>query len=274
MKLHSVLVATLMCAGLAVGTTALAATTCKDGSSFTTVSISSGALILQENFYKSNGGELCVDHSYSKTFAGAFTVRNTNSVPTNGAPSGYPSLFKGCHWGTCSSNSGMPKRVKDIKSMSSSWTYYNSNVGGSWNAAYDIWFDTGSAPGGQPNGTELMVWANWNGSVRPIGNWIERKTISGHPFDIWIGKNSGDGKTWNVISFAVQGGKAFQPSSLDLKAFIDYALAAKARNNNSNLPLEDNVLSKNWYLIDIEAGFEVWDGGDGLRTDYFDASVK
>jgi cellulose 1,4-beta-cellobiosidase len=33
-------------------------------------------------------------------------------------------------------------------------------------------------------------------------------------------------------------------------------------------------IQKSWYLIDVEAGFELWQGGTGLATDSFAVNVR
>ena len=40
--------------------------------------------------------------------------------------------------------------------------------GNAYDVAYDIWFNQTPATNGQPNGAELMIWLNHNGSVQPF----------------------------------------------------------------------------------------------------------
>ncbi|HYS39689.1 MAG TPA: glycoside hydrolase, partial [Pseudonocardiaceae bacterium] len=104
-----------------------------------------------------------------------FTVTTGNhNKPTNGAPSGYPSIFAGCHYTACSSNSGLPKQVSAFNNPRSSVNF--NTASGQWDAAYDIWFDTNPNPSGQNNGEELMIWANHAGAPRPAGNQIATVT--------------------------------------------------------------------------------------------------
>ncbi len=45
-----------------------------------------------------------------------FSVANSSiSNATNGGPGGYPSIYKGCHWGGCTSNSGLPVQVGNME---------------------------------------------------------------------------------------------------------------------------------------------------------------
>jgi hypothetical protein len=100
-----------------------------------------------------------------------------NSLET---PSGYPSIYQGCHWGNCSSGglSSDPVEVSDLTpgAVTSSWS--TTQPGGSANA-YDV------------------------------------------AYDIWFGYTQSD-----------------------------------------------------WYLIDVEAGFELWQGGAGLETNSFSVDVN
>jgi hypothetical protein len=55
-----------------------------------------------------------------------FTISSPGvNVSHDGAPGAYPSLYKGCHWGYCTSNSGMPVPVSTMSStpneVTTSW---------------------------------------------------------------------------------------------------------------------------------------------------------
>lgn len=247
-------------------------TTCGGGqldNQFANVGTVNNSYRVNNNFYNppSNGAKLCIDYLYEPTRT-AFTVRNKGgvSVPTNGAPSGYPSIYSGCHYGACSSNSGMPIRVSDLSTATSSWSINTSNVSGNWNASYDIWFNTTASVPGQADGAELMIWLNKRGSIQPAGQVIASNvSIAGRSFDVWAGRIPGG--NWNVISYVARSNtNAVQ--NLDLRAFM---LDASRRNN----PVSGTRnLQTSWYLTSIQAGFEVWSGGDGLRNDFFNTVVR
>jgi endo-1,4-beta-xylanase len=87
-----------------------------------------------------------------------FTVANSSiSNGTSGAPGGYPSIYQGCHWGSCSAGglSSSPVQVSNLtqgkvttswsKSTGSGtlngwrlgWTFPgNQAITGLWNASY------------------------------------------------------------------------------------------------------------------------------------------
>lgn len=250
---------------------ARAATTCTGGqlaNQFVNVGTANNRYRVNNNFYNppSNGGKLCIDYLYENTRTN-FTVRNVNgaSVPTNGAPTGYPSIYAGCHYGACSTGSGMPVRVSALTSATSSWSIYTANVTGAWNASYDIWFNTTASVPGVADGAELMIWINKRGAIQPAGQLIASNvSIAGRAWDVWSGRIPGG--NWNVISYVARTNtNAVQ--NLNLRAFM---LDASRRNN----PVTGRPnLNTNWYLTSIQAGFEVWSGGGGLRNDFFNTNI-
>jgi hypothetical protein len=236
---------------LAAAQPALAVVTCEP---FGTVNVNSGGtktFVVQNNRWNTAAtGQQCIDVN---TSTGAFTVTQADgSVPTNGAPKSYPSIFKGCHWGNCTNNSGMPIQVSNIGSATSSWNV--TLAGGTWNAAYDIWFNTTPSTSGAPDGLELMIWIASQGSIQPIGSQVGTVNIGGATWQVWVG-NAG----WRVISFRRTSNAT--SVSLDIRPFINEAIAR-------------GQLQSNWYLIAAEAGFEPWSGGAGLRTNSFSFNVS
>jgi|SRR5947209_505328 len=118
-----------------------------------------------------------------------FTVANSSiNVATNGAPGGYPSIYQGCHWGTCSINSALPLQVSNIASATGSWTTIQPNPAPStdaWDVAYDIWFNHAATTNTRPDGAELMIWLNHQGPVQPEGTQANPATINGVTYQVW-----------------------------------------------------------------------------------------
>lgn len=206
--------------------------------------INQGAYIIQADEWNSTATQ-CLSSTGNN-----FTVTTANFNMPNGAPASYPSIFKGCHWGTCTSGSGMPVQVS---SATASTSVSITTTSGNWDSAYDIWFNTTPTTSGQPNGTELMIWVNHQGFPQPIGSKRATVTIDGSSWDVWIG-NSG----WNVISYVKT--SPATSVSLDLKPFFQDAVSR-------------GQLQNSWYLIAIEYGFEIWTGGQGLAVNSFSATV-
>jgi len=176
---------------------------------------------------------------------------------TNGGPGGYPAMYKGCHWGACTTSSGLPIRVSNIHAgtVTTSWSTTQPRGSNDYNVAYDIWFNQTPATSGQPNGTELMIWLNHNGPVQPFGSKVASGvSIGGRGYNVWYGRQA-----WNTVSYTMTTGTT-SVKNLDLQALVADAVRR-------------GYISSSWYLIDVEAGFEVWQGGAGLATTSFSVSA-
>ena len=186
-----------------------------------------------------------------------FTIANSSLHSTSGAPGGYPAIYKGCHWGTCTTGSGFPVKVSAIHpgTVTTSWSTAQPGGSSHYNVAYDIWFNQSPTTSGQPNGTELMIWLNHNGRIKPFGSQVaSHVSIGGRGYDVWYGKQA-----WNTVSYTMTTATT-SVSNLDLRAVVADAV-------------KRGYISNSWYLIDVEAGFEVWQGGAGLATKSFSVNV-
>lgn len=188
---------------------------------------------------------------------GGFAVtRSAIANATSGAPGGYPSIYRGCHWGTCTPHSGLPmpaSRLLSPGTVTTSWATAQPGTG-AYDVAYDIWFNREPGTSGQPDGAELMIWLNHKGPVRPFGSQAATAAIGGRSYDIWFGKQA-----WNTISYSMVTGTT-SVRDLDIGQFTADALRR-------------GYIKKSWYLIDVEAGFELWQGGAGLVTKSFAVNV-
>jgi hypothetical protein len=187
-----------------------------------------------------------------------FTVGSSSIAnPTDGSPGGYPSIFKGCHWGACTPGSGFPLRASAVTAgrVITSWSTAQPGGGNVYDVAYDIWFNQTPTTSGKPNGTELMIWLNHNGPVQPFGNQVASDvSIGGRRYDVWYGR-----QTQNAVAYTMTAGTS-SVANLDLAPLIG---DAERRG----------FLSPSWYLIDVEAGFEIWNDGAGLATRSFAVRV-
>jgi Glycosyl hydrolase family 12 len=215
--------------------------------------VDSGAYTVENNEWGSSSPE-CIT-----TDGGAdFTVANSSIANSAyGAPGGYPAIYQGCHWGACTPGSGFPIRVSDIHAGTVTTSWNTSQPGGSsdYDVAYDIWFNQTPTAHGQPNGTELMIWLNHNGPVQPFGSRVASNvSIGDRSYNVWFGKQA-----WNTVSYTMTSGTT-SVSDLDLHRLIADAVSR-------------GYISDSWYLIDVEAGFELWQGGAGLATKSFSVKV-
>lgn len=213
--------------------------------------LSGGEYILQANEWNSTDQQ-CI--SYGDGTAWSVDTANFN-LTTSGPPATYPSIYKGCHWGACTANSGLPIQVSALKSATSSWSTTQPGSG-AYDVAYDLWFNSTPTTDGQPDGTEVMIWLNSRGGVQPFGSKTASASVAGKNWDVWTGQQS----SWKIISYVLQGGGT-SFDNLDVKALIDDATSRGSIN-----PAH--------YLIDAEAGFEIWQGGQGLGTNSFSFSAS
>ena len=217
-----------------------------------TEAVAGGAYTVQNNEWGSGAAE-CISTDGNADFS---VTNSSIDNATNGAPGGYPSLYKGCHWGACTSGSGLPIPVSSMTTgaVTTSWNTTQPGTG-AYDVAYDIWFNTPPTTSGQPNGAELMIWLNHNGSVQPFGSQVGTATVGGRGYNVWFG-NQG----WNTISYTMTTGTT-SVSNLDIDQIVADAISR-------------GYIQPSWYLIDVEAGFELWQGGAGLATNSFAVNVN
>lgn len=222
-----------------------------------TAPVSGGTYTVQNNEFASSASE-CVTTDGSADF----TVANSAiSNATSGSPGAYPSVYQGCHWGNCSSGglAASPVQVSDLTpgTVTTSWSTTQPGGSSDYDVAYDIWFNQTPTTSGQPNGTELMVWLNHNGPVQPFGSQVASNvSLGGHTYSIWEGQQS----VWDTVTYDMTSA-ATSVSGLDIGT-LTQDMVSRGYTQTS------------WYLIDVEAGFELWQGGAGLATNSFSVNVS
>jgi cellulose 1,4-beta-cellobiosidase len=246
MRLFAAMSAALLMATLATPAAAdisiQATTTCAQQG---LISINGNQQHIQANEWNSSARQ-CITYNTGTSWS----VSTANFNLSGGAPATYPSIYAGCHWGSCTTGSTMPIQVRRLTSARSSWGTVQP-ASGAYDVAYDLWTNSTPTTGGQPNGSEIMIWLNSRGGVSPFGSRVATATIGGLSWDVWTGRQS----SWNIVSYVLRGGgTAF--NNLDVKALIDDSVARGTTNANH-------------YLLDAEAGFEIWRGGQGLATTNF-----
>jgi len=178
---------------------------------------------------------------------------------TSGAPGAYPSLYKGCHWGYCTANSWLPLPVSPLVSTTNKVTTgYNTTIisGNAWDDAYDNWYNPNPSTNSNNTGLEMMIWINHNGPIQPAGSKVSTNAlIDGMSWTVWHGGSSPGGTVSYVLNTPTT-----SVTNLDLGPF-------------SADSLQRGYLTNSWYLIDVEAGFEPWQGGAGLSANTFDVTV-
>ncbi|MBK3572680.1 cellulose binding domain-containing protein [Streptomyces sp. MBT65] len=207
-----------------------------------------GRYVVQNNRWGTSAAQ-CI----TATDSGFRITQADGSVPTNGAPKSYPSVYNGCHYTNCSPGTNLPAQLSTVSTAPSSisYSYVNDAV---YDAAYDIWLDPTPRTDGV-NRTEIMIWFNKVGSIQPIGSPVGNAGVGGRDWQVWSGNNGSN----DVLSFVA-------PSAVTSWSFdvMDFARQAVSRGLAQN----------NWYLTSVQAGFEPWQNGAGLAVTSFSSAVN
>ncbi len=207
-----------------------------------------GRYVVQNNRWGTSDTQ-CV----TATDTGFRLTQADGSVPTDGAPKSYPSVFNGCHYTNCSPGTQLPAQLSNISSAPSSISY--GFVGDAvYNASYDIWLDPTPRTDGV-NRTEIMIWFNKVGPIQPIGSPVGTATVGGRSWQVWSGGNG----TNDVLSFVAP--SAISGWSFDVMDFVRETVARGMARND-------------WYLTSVQAGFEPWQNGAGLSVNSFSSTVS
>jgi len=217
-----------------------------------TAAVAGGTYTVQNNEWGSGAAE-CISTDGNADFSVANSAIDNS---TSGAPGGYPSIYQGCHWGNCTSGglAASPVQVSSLTTGKVTTSWATTQPGGSndYDVAYDIWFNQTPTTTTQPNCTEVMVWLNHNGPVQPFGSEVASGvSIGGRGYNVWEGSQG----TFDTVSYTMTTGTT-SVSGLDLAPLAQDAVSR-------------GYLSSSCYLIDVEAGFELWQGGAGLATNSF-----
>ena len=183
--------------------------------------------------------------------APGFTV--TRTTPGNGkGVLSYPNVFSGCEQ-VCTRDSRLPRRISGLGSLTVT-DDTTARAAGVWNDAVDMWVDTRPIRHGQARTAEVMIWLKARGFT-PAGTPV---TIGGTRYRLnwWRTRRVIGGKrvSWPLLIFT----RTRPVSSVSVR--IAPVLAYVARMG---------LLSERDWLLNAEAGFELWSGGRGLAVTHF-----
>ena len=202
------------------------------------------------------GARLCVRLSGSRP---GFHI--VTSVRFTGLVQAYPFTGVGCAYALCSQGTDLPRRVRSLSPRTNtSWTWWGS-TNGFWNASFDVWFDTRNQTTTQDNGAELMIWLRTPPGYTPghlvwvRGNWFWFTSWrTGHTV---CHAGRCQLQTWNYIQFRFLR-TTHGVRGLRLLPFIQFAE-------------HRGLIRPSWWLTSVHAGYELWSGGGGLATTWFNA---
>jgi PA14 domain/Glycosyl hydrolase family 12/F5/8 type C domain len=197
--------------------------------------------------------------------------RSQINIPLGGGVGAYPSIYKGCLWQNCTSNSGLPLTVTQVRNPGIVKTSTSTTLGapGHWNSSYDIWFNRDQNPRSsdcsfQPSSTchsvELMIWLNQDGAGGPAGTRVASNVNIG-------------GRTYNV--YRVNGGRWQGDGGIVTYDMTNHVTSV---NDLDLAPLATDMVNRGYmtnshYLTTVMGGFEIVQNGVGLSVNDFDVTV-
>ncbi|HEX7306001.1 GH12 family glycosyl hydrolase domain-containing protein [Lentzea sp.] len=178
-----------------------------------------------------------------------------HDVRPGGAPAASPSLFRGCHWQECTDVGDLPVQVSKMPRITSDWVSEQVDTG-VFNAAYVVWFHSGPVAEATPDGAEVVIWLRSRGGVRPGGSLLAGEVpIAGARWNVWLARDQDRVRiTYERV------GEVTEVSGLDISAFTEDAVGR-------------GQISLDWYLVAVEAGFNLWRGGAGNAIEKFSVTV-
>ncbi|MBN1696918.1 MAG: hypothetical protein JW881_05345 [Spirochaetales bacterium] len=205
------------------------------------ISVAGGEYSLANNVWGADTRQ-CIRSNGSTGFTVSVSEHNQGSVAA------YPSIWKGCHWGDCTSGSGLPRRVSEIGSASYNFSVSSTRPEGDYNVAAECWLSPNEdSSDGYNNGAEIMIVLDYR-NMYPAGSQVG--TFNGHAvYYASVG--------WNFVTYVLTGRNSASGNFMD---FINDAISR-------------GYAERSWYLHDMEAGFEIMRGGQGLTCNSFSFSV-
>jgi hypothetical protein len=170
-------------------------------------------------------------------------------------PASFPSIYIGANGDTqngvysTTSDDNLPKQVSTIQSVQTTFQY-SSCSGNGYNAAYDVWFAASKPTQMYQDAISgfVMVWFCDPGDAQPIGSDKRTVTIAGNSWHMWEGPRGGSGSNANAPVVSYVASSSLTSLTFDLNLFIKDAVA-------------QGYIQNSWYLTDVFAGFEIWNGG-------------
>lgn len=190
--------------------------------------------------------------------APAFRVSVSDATSNSPGSDAFPDIYVGCSWGVCSPHSWLPAKVSALGEART--TFIGSEkAGGTWGAGYDMFFDRHPIRNGQAQ-TEAMIWLNSRNAYDPAGHGWPEVRIDAALYWVMSWETTNGHQSWRYVQF-----RKVHPVSreddMPLAGFFSY--------------LErEGWVTRSWYLLNVEGGFEIWNGGKGLAVTGFWAAPR
>jgi hypothetical protein len=100
-----------------------------------------------------------------------------------------------------------------------------------------------------------MIWFNKQGAIQPAGSKVATAvSLADATWDVWYTTMD-----WNYIAFVRT--TSVTSATFDIKTFMDDCVSR-------------GYINASWYLVSVEAGFELWQNGAGLASSSFSVTVS
>jgi hypothetical protein len=192
----------------------------------------------------------------------------------NGDVKSYPSVIMGSHYGNATRNGSFPMLVRDVKSLSTNWSY-TIHSGDELNASYDIWYHNGKTQPKDASGNyipasyELMIWPyrkgqnpisfkyDANGAV-PVAKDV---SIGTKKYNVYKGvnKNADGSVQTTVLTFIPTSGTSTTKNTFTAN-LGDFTREAKKS--------QYGFIADTHYLLSVQAGYEICKGAKVETTDF------
>ena len=201
--------------------------------------------------FPGNGNPMTMQVSATSGGVG-FTFTPGSGFATQGSgPGSFPAIVSG--WGP--GEKGVQfygpyqggKTISALKSVPTSWSF---SMGGSGDAAYDVWFGNSAMPA--TPGVELMVWIG-NSGKQALGCC----NAAGAALNGWTPYTGTNTTGQAVVSYVPSSSANSTPGSFDLLPYFQDAASHGYAG-----------LSNSWYLLGVQAGFEVYGGSTWTTSNY------
>lgn len=216
-----------------------------------------GQYMVQNNIWNDEavGQEQCVTALWDGESSVAGMIVDPVEIETSDTPGSYPAIVYGWHWGTFYGAYPEARRVEDIDAIPSAWRF-SAPSSARYNASYDLWLHPMPAPPDANGSLELMIWVDHR-DAGPIGEMVDRVELEGASWEVWLGENTEFG--FSTVTYRRTEGTS--NLTLDLTDFVTGAL--------------DRVqATPEWYLLGVEAGFEIWRSTERFTTHGYEVRIE
>jgi hypothetical protein len=230
-----------------------------------------GNFAVQNDTFSGSTGQLCIQAMRGgATCSGFVATFNGFNSTVQYTPGAFPSLVYGWQAGNFYGGYGGGTTVATLTAdttVSTDWSFSVGSGVSTYDAAYDIWFAPAAAPDTANGGLELMVWLQYTG-VNPAGSNADapiatvNSTVTGGtmPFGVHTATVSSGGSSWTYLAYLAST-QTSSVSGLNLKPFLADAV-------------QNRGLGSAWYLLGIQAGFEVYSATGSITVNSFDVNIQ